>query len=201
MKNFRQGLYHTMFHENWYSDNQIDKLKCLVKHIQPLTGNLIEIGCWEGKSTIAIANMCYPETLICNDTWLGNIQESLVTGQTHITETICKERDVYGVFMNNMNTLTQQNYRVVKQDCLEWLADYKEPTKFIHIDASHEFESVAKTIQLILPHMVPGGIICGDDFLTSNMHVASLNGGVERAVRECLPDFRNEENLWYYVHE
>ena len=60
----------------------------LFKKTSHLSGYIIEIGCWEGKSTIAIANVCYPDTLICNDTRLGNIQESTVTGVEHITQTI-----------------------------------------------------------------------------------------------------------------
>ena len=89
-----------MFNDNWYSDQQLGDLINLVKKVKDIDGNIIEIGCWEGKSTIQIANNCFPETLICNDTWLGNVQESIVTGITHPTELILKERDVYNIFMN-----------------------------------------------------------------------------------------------------
>lgn len=47
--------------------------------------------------------------------------------------------------------------------------------------------------------MISGGIICGDDFKSANMSRVDLNGGVERAVREGLPNFKNIDNLWYYV--
>ena len=193
-------LERVVFHENWYSEKQCYDLVSLVNNVNKLSGNIIEIGCWEGKSAIHIANNCYPNILICNDTWLGNIQESIITGQTHITELICKERDVYGTFITNMNTLTKQNYMVVKKDCIEWLNEYNEPIKFIHIDASHEYESVFETIKLALPKMVNGGIICGDDFLSANINRTDLHGGVERAVRELLPTFKNIENLWYYTN-
>ena len=156
-----------MFNENWYSDNQVHNLISLLKQTRDLTGDIIEIGCWEGKSTIGLANNCYPETLICNDTWLGNVQESIITGQEHITERILKVRDVYSIFVNNMNNHTQKNYKIVKMDCIEWLEGYDASIKFIHIDASHEYESVIKTIQRALPKMVKGGIICGDDFLSA----------------------------------
>lgn len=193
-------LERVVFHENWYSEKQCCDLISLVNSVNKLSGNIIEIGCWEGKSTINIANNCYPEILICNDTWLGNIQESIVTGQLHITEIICQERDVYSSFITNMNTLTKQNYVVVKRDCIDWLNEYNEPIKFIHIDASHEYESVFKTINLALPKMVKGGIICGDDFLSANINRTDLHGGVERAVRELLPNFKNIDNLWYYIN-
>ena len=186
-----------MFNENWYPEQQCKDLIGLYDNVINLEGDVIEIGCWEGKSTIQLANKCYPEILICNDTWLGNVQESIITGHLHPTEIICKQRDVFGVFTKNMDDNTQKNYSVIKRDCIEWLKEYSGKIKFIHIDASHEYESVYDTIQLVLPRMVSNGIICGDDFVNSNITRKDLHGGVERAVRESLPDFKNIGNLWY----
>jgi predicted O-methyltransferase YrrM len=190
-----------MFNENWYSETQINDLIELVKKVKHIDGNIIEIGCWEGKSTISLANACYPETIICNDTWLGNTEESVCTGITHVTEIILKERDVYSIFIDNMDNHTNKNYTVIKEDCLVWLEKFEGFIKFIHIDASHEYESVYKTIQLVLPKMVKGGIICGDDYLTANINRTDLHGGVERAVNELLPGHKNINNLWYYIFE
>jgi len=188
-----------MFNEEWYIESQLNNLCDLLPQVKNLQGSIIEIGCWEGRSTHRLANACYPETLICNDTWLGNVQESLVTGQEHITEQIVKTRNVYAIFVNNMDSLTQHNYTIVKQDCLEWLTTYTDPIKFIHIDASHEYESVVRTIRLVLPILVKGGVICGDDFLSAHLGRVDLHGGVERAVRETLPGFQTARNLWYWV--
>lgn len=55
-----------MFNECWYSDSQINDLCRLAKEIRELEGSIIEIGCWEGKSTYNLANSVYPEILICN---------------------------------------------------------------------------------------------------------------------------------------
>ena len=123
-----------MFNENWYSENQLNDLVNLVDKVKNIDGNIIEIGCWEGKSTISLANRCYPEFVICNDTWLGNVQESATTGITHITEEILKERDVYSIFINNMNNNTKKNYTIIKKDCIEWLKSFEGSIKFIHID-------------------------------------------------------------------
>jgi hypothetical protein len=187
-----------MFHENWYADKQATIICNLVREVKDINGSIIEIGCWEGKSTYNLANACHPENLICNDTWLGNVEESKITGNLHATEIIVKERDVYGIFMNNMQTLTKGNFSVVKDDCCAWLETYTSPVKFCHIDASHEYESVHKTITLLLPKMVVGGILCGDDFMTSNKSRDDLHGGVERAVEELLPNFKHIDNLWFW---
>ena len=188
-----------MFNENWYSDLQIVNLIHLLKQVKNIEGSIIEIGCWEGKSTISLANGCFPETLICNDTWLGNVQESIITGATHVTELILRERDVYSIFINNMENNTKKNYIIVKEDCIEWLKRFEGSIKFIHIDASHEYESVYETINLALPKMVNGGIICGDDYQTANINRNDLHGGVERAVKETLPNHNNIDNLWYCI--
>lgn len=194
-------IYYIMFNENWYSTQQCLDLMDLVNNVKHLNGSVIEIGCWEGKSTISIANTCYPDVLICNDTWLGNVVESKVTGIKHITEVILETRDVYNIFINNMDNNTKKNYTVVKKDCIEWLKTFNEPIKFIHVDASHEYDSVYETIKLILPNMVRGGIICGDDFANAHIGRTDLNGGVEKAVRESLPGFKNIGNLWFWVNQ
>jgi hypothetical protein len=188
-----------MFNEDWYSNMQCSNLRMLVKQVDNIDGNVIEIGCWEGKSTINIANECYPSNVICNDTWLGNVEESKLTGIKHVTEIILENRDVYSIFISNMNKLTKKNYEIVKEDCIKWLRTFNCPIKFIHIDASHEYDSVVETIKLVLPHIVKGGIICGDDFMTANITRIDLHGGVERAVRETLPGFKNIDNLWFWV--
>jgi hypothetical protein len=46
--------------------------------------------------------------------------------------------------------------------------------------------------------MVKGGVICGDDLLTAHIGRHDLHGGVERAVRELLPNFKSIDNLWYF---
>lgn len=99
-----------------------------------------------------------------------------------------------------MTKLTKGNYEIIKKDCLEWLKTFNQSIKFIHIDASHDFDSVFNTIQLVLPLMVKGGIICGDDFINASQDRIDLKGGVENAVRTSLPTFKNIGNLWFYIH-
>jgi hypothetical protein len=188
-----------MFNENWYSDDQIKILSNLTGNIKNIEGDIIEIGCWEGRSTYNIANFVYPEILICNDTWLGNTEESICTNKKHITEIILENRNVYNIFIDNMNNLTKKNYQVVKKDCLKWLKTYDKPIKFCHIDASHDYESVYKTIELLLPHIVNGGILCGDDFIYSD--TPELHGGVKRAISELLPNFKHNGNIWFWINK
>jgi len=64
------------------------------------------------------------------------------------------------------------------------------------VDASHDYTSVRRTIESLMPLVTPGGLLCGNDFLTATQDRKDLSGGVERAVRELLPGFEESCNLW-----
>ena len=49
--------------------------------------------------TSIVFNYKTKEILICNDTWLGNIQESICTGILHVTEEILQTKNVYNIFL------------------------------------------------------------------------------------------------------
>jgi hypothetical protein len=186
------------FGENWYDDSQIQNLVRLTEIVRDIPGSIIEIGCWKGKSASYLANAVYPEILMCNDTWKGNIEESDATGEEHISVTIAKREDVYGTFLSNMNSLTKGNFSVVKMNCFVWIPTIPDKSvKFAHIDASHDYHSVKKTLEMMVPKMIEGGIMCGDDFLSAHKGREDLHGGVERAVTEIFGEgVMNFDNLW-----
>ena len=183
-----------VFHENWYSNKQASNLARLAQLVAPLQGLIIEIGSWEGKSTVALANAVYPSSVIAVDTWMGNIDE----GPHNDSVTLARSRDVYATFRDNISKMTKGNVTPVKQDCHEYLAVLNQPVKFCHIDACHDYLSVKRTLEAILPRIILGGVLCGDDFLSANATRTDLHGGVERAVRELLPGVSHAENLWYW---
>jgi len=189
------------FHEEWYHPEQIKELSKLAfdskypNHDFKVYKNL-EIGCWEGRSTIAIANSVFPEELICVDTWKGNIDEG-----EPLSQKMAQERDVFGQFLDNMIECTKGNFTPFKTDCHSYIKETTNIFKFVHIDACHDYESVKKTIVSLLPKIVIGGILCGDDYLTANDQREDLYGGVMRAVKELLPNHYNIGNLWIWKKE
>lgn len=183
-----------IINEDWYSDVQIAELGKIVESVKGLQGLFIEIGCWEGKSTIKIANTLYPMILHAVDTWEGNINED----PNHITVKTLKIRDVFSVFKQNIQTDTQGNIKIFKMDCFDYLEKVNEPITLCHIDASHNYEDVKKTIEMALPFVIKGGVLCGDDISSANINRTDLNGGVERAVKELLPGYTQIGNFWYW---
>lgn len=178
--------------EDWYNTEQSLELQKTVDSVKHLAGLFLDLGVWQGWSTIIIANIIEPKIVTAVDWWRGNIIED----PNHVTVQILKERDVYSEFLENIKTDTSGNVEVVKGDIIEYLERLEQKVAFAHIDASHEYESVDKTIKLLLPQIVTGGTICGDDFKNANAGRIDLRGGVERAVRENLPDFEQIDNFW-----
>ena len=183
-----------MFNEDWYVDSQLKLLVSAYSQVKNLEGAVIEIGCWEGKSTCALANACYPEILHAVDNWIGSVSEN----PNHASVKIAESRDVFKVFADNIRDKTKNNVTPYKQDCFTFLDKLDYDVKFCHIDAAHDYESVRKTIEILKPFVVPGGILCGDDYTSANIHRKDLNGGVQRAVIELLPGHGLDGNFWFW---
>ena len=101
-------------------------------------------------------------------------------------------------FQRNVRNFTAGNVVAIRSDIHQFLTGYQGRMRFVHIDASHDYASVRRTLTGVLPHLVPGGIVCGDDILSASLQRADLDGGVERAVRESLPGFQTSGNFWWW---
>jgi predicted O-methyltransferase YrrM len=184
-----------VFHEPWISEQQVEFISRLIEQTRGIPGCNVEIGCWEGKSTVALANACFPERIIAVDSWAGNLSE----GEGHATIALLKQRDVFGTFCRNIQELTKGNVEIVRSDCFDFLEAFKEPIKFCYIDAAHDYDSVRATLEMILPKLVIGGVLCGDDYTSAHVGRADLRGGVQRAAVELLSDHMSAANAWVWV--
>jgi predicted O-methyltransferase YrrM len=184
------------FHESWYSEAELGLLEAAVRLVRPLSGVILEIGCWEGRSTAVIARACAPEELVAVDTWQGNSTES----PDHVTVRLARDRDVFATFRENISRLSIGNVTPHREDALDFLRALTAPVKFCHIDAAHDYPSVRETLSRLLPHLVPGGVLFGHDFTTAHAGRGDLGGGVERAVKEVLPYHVSRGNTWWYIH-
>jgi beta-1,4-mannosyl-glycoprotein beta-1,4-N-acetylglucosaminyltransferase len=116
---FSHLLCDAAFHEDWYPDDQIFALIAAYESVRALDGAVIEIGCWEGKCTITLANACPPEPLIAVDTWTGNAAED----PDHITVRLARERDVFAQFQKNVRLLTPGNVVPTRCDAHDFLVE------------------------------------------------------------------------------
>jgi hypothetical protein len=122
-----------------------------------LGGDVVEVGCWEGRSTVALARAVFPADVIAVDTWEGSPgEESFDLAHTD-------GRDVYATFLHNVGELTAGNVQPFQMSWEEFFTNVPGPIRFLHIDAEHTYDQVTGNIRAALPHMVDGAIMCGDD--------------------------------------
>lgn len=169
----------SVFHEDWFCQESCAALAHLARTVALLDGDIVEIGSWEGRSTIALAEAAAPATVHAVDHWQGSPRE--------ISADLAAERDVFATFQANTAHLT--NIEVHRQGWREYFAAHTDPLRFVFIDAEHTYREVFDTIKTVLPLMVRNGIICGDD-----VH----HRPVRQAALDWFPDAQTVATLWWH---
>jgi hypothetical protein len=151
---------------------------------------MVEIGCWEGRSSVVLAQLVYPRILHCVDHWQGNTDEDT----EHESARIAAERDVLDTFVGNMDSCTAGNWTHYVQDWQTWVTCWRPNGRsiaFLHLDASHDRASVRDCLLAIRPFLVDGAILCGDD---------AYDKRVTAGVRDVFPDAEViGDRLWKVV--
>jgi SAM-dependent methyltransferase len=83
---------------------------------------------------------------------------------------------------------------LVPSDDLQFLAQCREQFDFIYLDTAHDYETVAKQIELCRPLLSPGGLLGGDDL----MDESTEGWGVRAAVKEKFTDYM-DMNGWIWL--
>ena len=169
------------FDEEWFPEASQWALSELGRSTAGLEGRVIEIGCWQGRSTVALANAVWPCDVEAVDTWQGSPGEE--------SEVLARGRDVLSEFRTNVAELTKGNINVHAADWRAYRYTDSTPVRLLHIDGEHTYVEVYDTIRSFLPLMVAGGIICGDD---------AHHDPVIRAVTEVLGTVRLWATLWIW---
>ena len=168
------------YQEDWFGEPSRDALAQLYSLVADLEGDIIEVGSWEGRSTVALANAAYPAVVHAVDTWQGSPGE--------VSHALAAKRDVHRTFLANIAEDTKGNVEPHRMGWREFFATYTGRIRLIFVDAEHSYNEVLDNIHAALPHMVPGGIVCGDD----NHHPP-----VQSAVIDALGDAQLSATLWW----
>lgn len=145
------------FIENWFAEASQAALAACVRSVAHVEGSIVEIGSWEGRSTIAAANAAWPRVVRAVDTWAGSPGE--------VSAELAAKRDVFARWMTNVGQWTKgnvQSFRMGWRDYVDF-GFVEPPVALVFIDAEHTYREVVDTVSTFLPLMAPDGVICGDD--------------------------------------
>jgi predicted O-methyltransferase YrrM len=171
----------------WMTAEELEWLAAKAAYHQ----RIVEIGCWAGRSTRALADSTSGE-IYAIDTWNGDgapgVQQAIHRELLH-----GKPEDwLLGQF--NTNTADLKNIHIMQMTSLEAAVKLRDQ-KFdmIFIDASHDYENIKADILAWRSLLSEGGLLCGHDYVQSWPDVG-------RAVDELLPERKICEGttIWYW---
>jgi predicted O-methyltransferase YrrM len=162
----------------WMPDNELR----WIAETASTKNNILELGAFLGRSTRAI----------CDNTNGKVTTVDLWTQENNLL--IADFSAAYGQFQDNLkehiNSAKLHYVQMSTDFAIEHMIGSGYKFDFIFIDACHEYEQVSKDIKGCLTFLLAdGGIISGHDFNWE---------GVERAVKELLPDYKLFSNIWYW---
>lgn len=158
----------------------------MVARTEGVAGRVVEVGCWEGRSTVVLANAVAPDVVHAVDTWRGSPGE--------ISASLAQERDVFAQFTENIAALTAGNVAPHRTGWRTYFTSDTSPIRFLHIDAEHSYDEVRDNIETAKPLIAPGGIIAGDDA----HHEPVMRAVHEQFVGEVI---RFHASLWAWTKE
>lgn len=143
------------FTEAWFGPMSQMALEDQARSIVDVAGEVIEIGSWEGCSSVVLANAVHPRTLHCVDTWQGSPNE--------VSAELAAERDVFAQFQVNVGYWTQGNIETHRMGWRDYMPTVSGPVALCFIDAQHTYDEVYENIAVVRPLLARGGVVCGDD--------------------------------------
>lgn len=167
--------------EDWFPEPSARMLERLARATNGLDGDVVEIGSWEGNSTLVLAAAVAPTYVHAVDTWEGSPSDD--TGR------YAAERDVYATFVANT---TGRNVWRHRMDWRSYFTYLPSPMRLCFIDADHAYQEVYDNIVAAKPLIVPGGVLCGHDIGFPEV-AAAVDATVPYAARD------HEAMFWWWT--
>jgi len=152
----------------------LNAIKCL--SMRPGIFNIVEVGSWAGLSARAMAQP--GQTVYCVDHWAGSPCDD--SGKW------AAQRGSDAVFRTFCRNAGKRLFRTIipcRGPSALWASIWPFQVDMVFIDAGHEKSELLANIKEWLPHIRPGGIMCGHDH-------SSLFPGVEEAVKEIFSYYK-----------
>lgn len=150
----------------WLSSAEQTALLHLPALVDHLDGEIVEIGSFKGKSTVALG---------LGSKWISEKKRTIFAIDPFITNGYY--RDYYKEFESNILIYRLANYvSPIKKFSHEAIEDCPESIAALFVDGDHSYAGVKRDIELYTPRVVPGGFIAFHDY--------TVYSDVRRAVDE-----------------
>lgn len=140
----------------WF--NHGAKILALVEQHRPKV--CVELGTWQGASAIPVARSIarWGGTLTCVDTWAGELDDDggSLGGKSPVMLLSCARAMVEA----GVGAIVRLIPAMTADAALAW----SEPIDFLYVDADHSYDGVRADLEAWVPHVIPGGLIVGDDY-------------------------------------
>jgi predicted O-methyltransferase YrrM len=155
---------------------------------QTQEGDVVEIGSWQGRSTIFLkyaTDSSKNGAFFAIDNFKGNVgfEEEYIVGTKDLS-------DLKSNFLLNMRNTGIKDISLLDMHSEEAVLSFKKQIRFLFIDGDHSPEGVMQDVKLFYPCLVESAIVVFDDFAA---HVP----GVLNVATEYLSDGRFVEPLMY----
>jgi predicted O-methyltransferase YrrM len=154
----------------WLTVNEGYWLSRLARAV-PAGGLIVEVGCWKGRSTVALATGMRQARLVVVDHFQGSDEEE----HRHDPD-LPRLREVFEANLRRAGV--RERVEIVQAFSLVAARRWDEPINLLFLDAAHDYESVRDDLAAWWPLIKPGGMMVIHDYGQPNFP------GVQRAVDE-----------------
>lgn len=181
--------------EGWFHSDEGHRYRTLVDAAlrdPGATRQIVEVGCWLGRSTAYVARLCQARgaTLTCVDSWAGS-SDRFDAGY----RALLGERDVEAEFRALLAALGAAPTIRRELSLIAAQAFAPGSVDLVFLDGSHDHAAVTADIAAWAPKLRPGGTLAGHDFGERHPGVCAA---VEAAARtfNCTIE-RGPGSLWW----
>lgn len=172
---------------DWFGGNILVWEKIL-KDLTDQKIDYLEIGSFEGRSTVYISELKNINSIMCVDTFEGGDEHSNVNF-----------KEVFNNLNYNLKKTPNQNYKIFKGKSNNFFTQNSKKFNLIYIDGSHYYEDVKSDFENSLNYLEKGGILICDDFLW--FHYKDIRNNPMKAILDCYENNKNNLEIIFVNYQ
>jgi hypothetical protein len=154
----------------------------------------LEIGSYEGRSTVFISEQKNTRSVMAVDTFKGSDEYDGMIKHKHVSfETVYKN------FTTNLNLVNKKNLNFLRDTSDNFFENNKSQFNLIYIDGSHHYDNVKKDFINAYNCIEKNGILIFDDFLW--FYYEDFKKNPICAIIECYKIYKENLELIFLNHQ